>query len=183
MNVKCGGLSFFSAIATQRLSLMDSANRTRRVYEAKTLFLGEAGEGERRCLLILKPVFLRNFRCCGWPSIATKHVKKKWRPRQLSPQRFLCQAQAYILSPLMLARPLYKVWDGSGWRLLSNKKTGISNVSSLRLSFELLITDYVQVYPKFPTTPKRQYIGLFNISYWDNIQEVGKFSSRSTTAK
>ena len=55
---------------------MNSANRTRRVYEAKTLFLWEAGEGERRGLLILKPVFLRNFGCCGWPSIATKHVKK-----------------------------------------------------------------------------------------------------------
>ena len=66
---------------------MDSANRTRRVYEAKTLFLGEAGEEERRGLLILKPVFLRNFGCYWWRLIATKHFMKKWRSRQLSPPK------------------------------------------------------------------------------------------------
>ena len=67
---------------------MDSANRTRRVYEAKTLFLGKAGEGERRGLLILKPVLLRNFGCCGWPSIATKNVKKKCCSRNCPPKDF-----------------------------------------------------------------------------------------------
>ena len=63
---------------------------------------------------------------------------------------------------------------------------GVSIIPMINVAavFQTLTTYCFQHLSKVPhNSYKTVCNGMLDISYWDNIQEVGKFSSRSTSAK